>query len=617
MTDRKKGKSTHASPRNESVTKRTSYREDWKLKRVEEIMQSDVSLDEQLLIVNSSKRTKKLAGGLLPETEAVQRLTEQLQVRDRYIEVLKSKLIEICVESLEHESVASKDRSIQSLMTEKTELLRKLHENEAILQQNQLELDQLRQGINSEKENLEQKVEVLTEETERLKGELSGKQALIASMKSDLVQLSTIIEEMTTLNNDLNEKITVVNGDMEKKSIEFYQAMSKAQHIEEVEKTLMEQIDAKNKLEEKVQKMSEGVARLQELEEVAREVKAVIGKLPGNEEEDLIGVIKGMIPRLEVGFVRPASDAAILKDKVKQLEMEMRGKNHELTRATTNEASLRTRLTAQLVEFDQWKKENLQTIDRLNKTISTLKKGFKGIEERAEKMDNEHVKLTGEVAKLTSKISTLQTKLDKSNESIKKTAENDSKSQQALKEIQKELLQLKIGRNLQDSALSLREQKVKQDQTRLKALSDQLWKKDTELLKKTAEIMKLEEAIGNLKNSIQMQQTRNKTDSVAISRIFEEKDKEIAALKSLLRHPKVAKMNGKFEDLMTELAQIRENGGDFESFMERLEAYLSGIKGQISSGSLGERVKNVLGVTGDETWSVGEFVAIVRKVKPS
>ena len=640
MSEGKKGRfaSSHASPRAESTVKQVGLKEDWKLRRVEELMQADVSLDEKLLEINSGKRSKKLAGGVLPETEAVLRLTEQLKVRDRYIEVLKSKLIDVCVESrgMEHESIAAKERLVQTLLGEKVELIKQVQATEALVQVNQVELDQLRQGLSTEKTALETRIETLTAETERLKGELEARNQLSQTMKADLAQLSKIIQEMTALNSDLNEKVAAMNTDMEHKNVEHYQALSKAQHIEDVEKSLAEQTEARGRLEEKTAKMSEEVARLGELEETAKEVKRLIARLPGSEEEKLVDAIKGLLPRFEGGYVRPAGDAALLKDKVKQLEMEMRGKNHELTRATTNEASLRTRLTSQLADFDQWKKENTQVVERLTSTVKTLKLGLTSVEERTLQQESDYVKVVGETHKLTSKVSSLQTKADKAMEAARKAIESEAKVQHALKEAQQQLLQLKLSRTSQDSALALREQKVKQDGAKVKVMSEELWRKDTQLLKKSAEILKLEDALNTLRTSISLQQTRSKlnaaTDSVSINRMLEERDKEIAALKALLRHPKTSRIEAAYasprnrglDELMGELMRLlgQEGGigdkkGEFEGIVERLEGYFQTNKGSIAAAKLKQELRTALRASVEQTWSPSEFLALVRSLDSS
>lgn len=601
-------------------------------------MQADVSLDEKLLEINSGKRSKKLAGGVLPETEAVLRLTEQLKVRDRYIEVLKSKLIDVCVESrgMEHESIAAKERLVQTLLSEKAELIKQVQATEALVQVNQVELDQLRQGLSTEKTALETRIEILTAEIEQLKGELEARNQLSQTMKADLAQLSKIIQEMTTLNSDLNEKVAAMNTDMERKNVEHYQALSKAQHIEDVEKSLAEQTDARGRLEEKTAKMSQEVARLGELEETAKEVKRLIARLPGSEEEKLVDAIKGLLPRFEGGYVRPAGDAALLKDKVKQLEMEMRGKSHELTRATTNEASLRTRLTSQLADFDQWKKENMQVVERLTSTVKTLKLGLTSVEERTVQQESDYVKVVGETHKLASKVATLQTKADKAMEAARKAIESEAKAQHALKEAQQQLLQLKLGRTSQDSALALREQKVKQDGAKVKVMSEELWRKDTQLLKKSAEILKLEDALNTLRTSITLQQTRSKlnaaTDSASINRMLEERDKEIAALKALLRHPKTSRIeavyasprNRGLDELMGELMRllgqeggIGEKKGEFEGIVERLEGHFQTNKGSIAAAKLKQELRTALRASAEQTWSPSEFLALVRSLDSS
>jgi phage host-nuclease inhibitor protein Gam len=140
---------------------------------------------------------------------------------------------------LENESAAARDRILQQHLKEKVDLLRTVGqleaENQRLIEQNSDKAAQ------TEKENLELLVEGMTEESEQLKGQLAAKDSVLSNMKKDLEQLSEIIQEMTVLNKELNDKIARLNSEMETKNKEHYQAMLKAQHIEETEKALAEQ----------------------------------------------------------------------------------------------------------------------------------------------------------------------------------------------------------------------------------------------------------------------------------------------------------------------------------------------------------------------------------------
>ena len=55
--------------------------------------------------------------------------------------------------------------------------------------------------------------------------------------------MSQIVQDMTKLNTDLNEKVSSLNSEIEKVNQDAFQAKKKAEHVENLERDLQEQVD--------------------------------------------------------------------------------------------------------------------------------------------------------------------------------------------------------------------------------------------------------------------------------------------------------------------------------------------------------------------------------------
>lgn len=509
--------------------------EESKTKAIEDLLSSSTPGDEALT-AKSKDRVSELTPSTLPDNEAVRELTLQLLARDNYIEVLKTKLIDLSVggKVLESESLAARDRALQQHLKEKAELLKTVGQLEA---ENQRLIQQSSEtAARTEKDNLELLIDGMTEESEQLKGQLAAKDSVLANMKKDLEQLSGIIQEMTLLNKELNDKIARLNNEMETKNKEHYQAMVKAQHIEETEKALAEQTTETQKSEEKVKKMSESVSRLQELEEAAEQFRAAFTALDARIPAELrpqVEAIRAILPRFQVGSLRKQPEAAALKDKVKQLELELRAITRDFNRVSANEAALRTRLGTQEDEHEAAKQALRAVSEQLNKTVASLQGGLSGFSERNEKLAEELQRAKGESQKAATKVVNLQTKLEKANMALVQANKAESKAILALKEAQAQLSQLRLVKTTTEATLQMREQKVKEDAARLKVLNEELWKRDTLILKRSGELLKSEEELKGLKASMQQINSRTRVagESSTSGRSPEQKASKSPALK--------------------------------------------------------------------------------------
>ena len=67
-------------------------------------------------------------------------------------------------------------------------------------------------------------------------------------LKGDMGALSKIIQDMTTVNNEMNEKVISQNKEIEKLNADNFALKSRTDTIEEVEKNLLSQNEENQKL---------------------------------------------------------------------------------------------------------------------------------------------------------------------------------------------------------------------------------------------------------------------------------------------------------------------------------------------------------------------------------
>jgi hypothetical protein len=82
-----------------------------------------------------------------------------------------------------------------------------------------------------------------------MKGQVTLKDKLLADAKTDMGQLAKIVQDMTQLNNELNIKVTTLNNDMERLNSEVFQHKIRAEHSDELEKSVAEQVGENHSLQ--------------------------------------------------------------------------------------------------------------------------------------------------------------------------------------------------------------------------------------------------------------------------------------------------------------------------------------------------------------------------------
>ena len=173
---------------------------------------------------------------------------KQLEARDRRIYDLNKQILELqaTLKSRSSEGKDSKQKSQQiSVLEEEVEKLNNhltsVKNSRDILKK---EFETARRDWEEEKESLEMVQEGLMEEQEGFKTQIAKKCDEVNEVKKDIIELSKIISMMTGLNKDLNEKVETMNHEMEGLNTKYFEAIAKAQHIDEIEASLKEYASA-------------------------------------------------------------------------------------------------------------------------------------------------------------------------------------------------------------------------------------------------------------------------------------------------------------------------------------------------------------------------------------
>lgn len=477
---------------------------------------SHISLSSETVLERKSRRrAEALAGSRLPETEAIAELRVQLMARDRYLEEVNEQLVQCTsqMKAQERDSVHQKERLIAQLMKEKGDLLLSVQ----TLQQETQRLFQA-QILASEPSGSprDQTLETLRLDIEALKGELAAKDTIVESLKQDLAKMTEIVFNLTNLNTELNAKVANLSLEAEEKGKAYSEVLAKAQYFEEAQKSLTELIFERESLEDQVTKLTEKMPKLEELEQIAGQFNTDFASLESQMPTEIapqVESLRKLLAPFQAGTLPKPSDMVLLRNKVRQQEVELRAAGRDQARQSKNEAALRSRISEQEASHSAFQATMKQTVEGLKETITTLQKGFDNFATRYEELGKKLEKTYSEAQVTQGKLASVQSSCATAYSAAHQAAKAEARAQIALKDAQLQISVMQIGKNTVDAALQLREARVKEGTARLKALSDEVWKRDSLLLKKTAEVLSLQEQVKALQVTLVQCQMRAKLDA--------------------------------------------------------------------------------------------------------
>ena len=143
--------------------------------------------------------------------------------------------------------------------------------------------------------------EGLQDELEEAKAQLNLKNDQMEDTKGDMTQLAKIVQDMTALNNELNQKVSSMNSEMEKVNSDMFQCKLKAEHTENIEKDLVEATDDNSNLSRQLKRQQqiidvlkkdkeETLAAFQESDSKMKSIEQAVEQLDGDLSRQLTDV---------------------------------------------------------------------------------------------------------------------------------------------------------------------------------------------------------------------------------------------------------------------------------------------------------------------------------------
>jgi chromosome segregation ATPase len=542
----------------------------------ESISQIDLgSYNDTDIEIKSRERTLELLRDKMKDfdSEAI----KQLEARDRRINDLNKQILELqaTLKSRTSEGKDSKQKSKQiSVLEEEVERLNNqltsVKSSRDILKK---EFETARRAWEEEKESLEMVQEGLMEEQEGFKTQIAKKCDEVNEVKKDIIELSKIISMMTGLNKDLNEKVETMNHEMETLNTKYFEAIAKAQHIDEIEASLKEyasaaQVNGANAI--RYQKRLEKLEN--ERNELGNASRAAVQTIQTalTSLQQTIAVINNLQPAtLDSGKTAASNQLTDLHKELANIRREI-AKNTPAERVISEPNGLNTD-KSMMPESEQSSSELTKKIKAMERKEASLIAHLKSLEkfinarssERDNSFDNLKRRLDAEIssnAQLKEKIDNLRRDIETKDVNLSKLQTkvinltdrveyylNKAKADEQrfstyeieITDIKEKLMAYKKERLGFDKEIKAKERRIGQILKQVAIFQDELWRRDTESVRKAKELkavedkaLELEEGNKKLHSEIKDRVTK---EIEKFNSVMEEKDREINLLKEMLR----------------------------------------------------------------------------------
>lgn len=416
---------------------------------------------EQALIIEVIDPIGELEKQIVDREKQIETINENNDKLVKEIEKLQNQINELTIK-------------LNQTNTDKIELQNKI--NTLLVEKERLEL--LVKQNDELIKSLKDHIESLKKEIENLKETIKGKDAEIAKLLEKISTLETKIETITKENTELKEKLATA-----------------IEKINNLEKQLQNEKDKNKDLTAQVEKLTKELenktTEVKTLTEKITELETIIKDKTANNNADKAEIerLKQLIEDLKKQLEDKTKEVKELNEKIvdlKELVKELEGKNSELLK--------------QVEKLEKEVKELRETVNTLNEKIIVLEKENSVLKEKVEQLEKDKDSLQKdkdalekEKESLIEKVHELETKII--------TIENDkekleSEKEQLIKE--KEILIEKSEKDTEK--IKELEEKIKEKDEAIKKLEeekantkdniDELNNKIKELLDKIAELTK-------------------------------------------------------------------------------------------------------------------------------
>jgi chromosome segregation ATPase len=493
-------------------------------------------------------------------------LQEQIVVRDRRIEEITARIV-----ATEAKAKVRNEASVAKLKEQNAKLTHELQSAQVVKARNEdtiaklrTELATLKATYEDEKEAAELLSEALTEETEAAKAELEQKKGQVIEVKKDIAQLSKIIQDMTKLNAELNDKIDAINRDTARMSADYYAAVARAEHTEQLEKDLAEYISSSQRYEKQVARLNETLDKSYRgklaLEQASREAQASLQHLSGLLDEaslsndpriaqSSVQVVEGLkkvrhllkqstpdeVSRPPQELEEPAQQQAQLRE----LRTLLKDKERQQGKDQVELGNLTRKLGRIEAQHGKELADNKDALDRVQKRANALLEQVTGFSDRLELLRNDFGKKEGDLQRTQTQVLHLQARVEDMKRKVGEHMEKSSTLEKMMKDQRASILKTQTERFEEEKQLALKERKVLKAMAGLQALKEELYLKETELQKKTKEILVLGQQVAEQDAKLKAVQARLKSASKEgveeYVQKLEDKNREIEILKEMIR----------------------------------------------------------------------------------
>lgn len=520
--------------------------------------------------IKSKQRTLALLDRRLEGDAA---LHEQILARDRRLDELNARLV-----ASEAKSKVKKDTTSAKLKEQIAKLTHELQssliaktKNEEAIATLRTELAEWKARAEDEKEAGELLSEALMEETEAAKAELEQKKGQVGEVKKDIIQLSKIIQDMTKLNAELNAKIDVINRDTARMSTDYYAAVAKAEHTEQLEKDLAEYINSSQRYEKQVGKLTEVLEKSHKsklaIESTSREVQATLQHLTGmlgditnltSQDPRITGIAAQMSEGLksarhklkqvtpdEVSRLTVEADEPALNAQLREARLQLKEKERLSARDQVEMGNLLRKLSRIEAQHSKELAESNDATERSQRRSNILLEQVNGFSERLDQLRNELGKKEADLQKAQTQVLNLQNRVEDTKRKLKDHSEKSSALEKLMKEQRASILKTQTERFEEEKLIALKEKKVLKAMSNLKSWQEELYFKDTELIRKTKELNSLTQQLTDSDAKCKALQAKLKSASSEGAeeyvKLVEDKNREIEILKEMVRGARVSK----------------------------------------------------------------------------
>ena len=488
----------------------------------------------------------------LESKDVTAQLLRQLKARDALIETLDAKIItaEATAKRFDLDSLSSKDKQLKSCFEEKSSLYRRLKSSEERISSLTDQLISTENTLREEREQVSLLTEALTEEIEVLKSQAKDKSEQIKSARGDVVAMSSIVQDLNRVNEDLKSKIESLNEEMERVNSEKYQAVKRAEQVDALEVELKQALSDLQNAQRKLTNAQEDVSDMKKLRELVYEASLKVTEtaqklrdFEDDEWQELGSELNQLASSLSSAGSQPhAQDPATLSDlkaQIKSLKAELNTANNKLTQAQIASQVHEKRVSELEKELNEMKNSHKEAILELQERFKPLQIAAEKAIATRQDLENRIEIANAETQKRLTENANLSEKLQKERNRSEELRRNDEENRRTIKELRGEKLQLQAEKNSLEEENRSKEQQMKETLSRVMAVTEELWRRDTDILRRETQRLKLVEELSALKTSIQNSQVRLKVksaeDFAQVNSQLEAKEREIQALKRLLQ----------------------------------------------------------------------------------